>query len=168
TGSSRYPVIEYPASRSCLDSGGGGRYNWAGLALRFHQGRDVVMFGIGLPELIVILAVGLLVLGPQKLPELAKGLGKMVAEFRKAAGALKEGLQVEDRSWQEPARRAPAVLDVPRPGPNETPRGEEPTAASGAEPSQSSESLRVAARPPAQDAGAEPPSAGRATGNPGS
>ena len=34
------------------------------------------MFGIGLPELILIMAVALIVVGPQKLPELAKALGK--------------------------------------------------------------------------------------------
>ena len=42
------------------------------------------MFGIGLPELLVIMAIALIVIGPKKLPDLARALGKGMAEFRKA------------------------------------------------------------------------------------
>jgi Tat protein translocase TatB subunit len=48
------------------------------------------MFGIGFPELILILAVALIVVGPGKLPDLARALGRGLAEFRKATGDLKE------------------------------------------------------------------------------
>ncbi len=41
------------------------------------------MFGIGLPELLIILIVVLIVFGPKKLPDLAKSLGKGMAEFKK-------------------------------------------------------------------------------------
>lgn len=58
------------------------------------------MFGIGLPELILIVAVGLVVVGPDKLPELAKSLAKGIGELKKAAGSLKESLE-EDESWKE-------------------------------------------------------------------
>ena len=48
------------------------------------------MFGIGMPELLLILAVALIVLGPKKLPELARALGKGMAEFRRATEELKD------------------------------------------------------------------------------
>ena len=48
------------------------------------------MFGIGMPELLLILGLALIVLGPKKLPELAKTLGKGLAEFRRATDELKD------------------------------------------------------------------------------
>jgi Tat protein translocase TatB subunit len=47
------------------------------------------MFGIGMTELMVILAVGVLVLGPKRLPELASSLGKGLAELRRASSEAK-------------------------------------------------------------------------------
>jgi Tat protein translocase TatB subunit len=53
------------------------------------------MFGMGMTEILVILAVALIVIGPKKLPDLAKSLGRALGEFRKATTDLKESLIVD-------------------------------------------------------------------------
>jgi TatA/E family protein of Tat protein translocase len=64
------------------------------------------MFGIGPTELIVILVIALLVLGPKRLPELAAGLGKGLAEFRRATADINAELDEARRSVEAPAREA--------------------------------------------------------------
>jgi Tat protein translocase TatB subunit len=51
------------------------------------------MFGIGMPELLVIVVIALIVVGPKKLPDLAKALGKGMSEFRKAADGATETIK---------------------------------------------------------------------------
>ncbi len=54
------------------------------------------MFGMGMSEILIILAVALIILGPKKLPEMAKALGRGIAEFRKATQDFKESLETDD------------------------------------------------------------------------
>ena len=46
------------------------------------------MFGIGVPELMLILVVGLVVFGPAKLPEIGRALGKTIGEFKKLSNSI--------------------------------------------------------------------------------
>jgi len=50
------------------------------------------MLDIGLPELIIILGVALIVLGPQKLPEIARSLGKALSELRRTSDDLRRNI----------------------------------------------------------------------------
>jgi Tat protein translocase TatB subunit len=53
------------------------------------------MFGIGFQELIIILVIALIIVGPKKLPEIAKTLGKGLAELRKASNDIKDLVNVD-------------------------------------------------------------------------
>ena len=53
------------------------------------------MLGIGMQEILIILVVALIVIGPKRLPDLAKTLGRGFAEFRKAADDLQETVRLD-------------------------------------------------------------------------
>ena len=59
------------------------------------------MFGIGMPELMIIMVIALIVIGPQKLPDLARSLGKGLAEFKKATDDFKQSIDTDTKSAEE-------------------------------------------------------------------
>lgn len=72
------------------------------------------MFGLGFGEILIILVLALLLLGPSKLPDAAKQLGKGLREFRKATDDLKQQFEGELYSDSRPAPRPrPAEAAVP-------------------------------------------------------
>ena len=82
-----------------------------------------------MPELLVILVVALVVLGPKRLPEVARTLGKAIAEFRRQTSDIMDDLRLQATLEDEPRRpappRAPTVPST-REGtaaPEETPSG---------------------------------------------
>ena len=56
------------------------------------------MFGIGFPELLLIMAIALIVLGPKRLPDLARALGRGFSEFTRATEELKQTFEAETRA----------------------------------------------------------------------
>ena len=78
------------------------------------------MFGIGIPELVLILIVGLIVFGPGKLPEVGRALGKGLREFKKAQNALTTAMnepEPQPQAQAAPAQRpaAPAATTAQAP-----------------------------------------------------
>ncbi|MBI5558388.1 MAG: twin-arginine translocase TatA/TatE family subunit [Deltaproteobacteria bacterium] len=71
------------------------------------------MFGIGLPEFILILALALIVVGPEKLPDLAKTLAKQFLELKKTANALQQSLRDEMKEADREAARPEALPGAP-------------------------------------------------------
>ena len=69
---------------------------------------------IGAPELIIILVIALLILGPGKLPEVGSSLGKSIREFRKASTDIQDSVKVDVDTSPLPATPAAAA---PAPAP---------------------------------------------------
>jgi sec-independent protein translocase protein TatA len=67
------------------------------------------MPNIGAPELIIILVIALLILGPGKLPEVGASIGKSIREFRKASSDINDSVKVDT----SPLPPAPAVENPP-------------------------------------------------------
>ncbi len=81
------------------------------------------MFGLGFWEVLVILVVALLVFGPQKLPELARSLGRGLAEFRRTSSELRGSIMSAAEEPAQQERRAPVpegpaeqMVNAPLPG----------------------------------------------------
>jgi len=120
------------------------------------------MFGIGVPELLVIMVVALIVLGPKRLPEVAKALGKGLSEFRRATAGLTEELRGAQSLIEREARETEratrqSVAQQRRPVGTEPKRDEPPAAAVAA-------AAQAAAAAPAAAAVATAPSTDEPSG----
>ncbi len=108
---------------------------------------------LSIPHLIVIFVVALVVFGPEKLPELARNLGKVMAEFRRHTGELRSTFEghMRDLEREADARR----IAVPSPTPAPSPAAVAPPAppSPGTVPSNPPNASAIAA--PSSDAYAE-------------
>jgi TatA/E family protein of Tat protein translocase len=102
------------------------------------------VFGLGIGEVLLILIVVLLVFGPTKLPDLARTMGKAMAEFRKASRDLRETFEYEIHRMDEGSAQKPGSGQRPAPKLIDAEIEEARPAASPAEP----------ASPPSGGAGA--------------
>jgi sec-independent protein translocase protein TatB len=79
------------------------------------------MFGLGFGEILIILVLALILLGPKKLPDVAKQLGKGMREFRKATDDLKgqfeREMYVDEVKRTQPHVVAPPTAAAPVPAP---------------------------------------------------
>ncbi|HUF42679.1 MAG TPA: twin-arginine translocase TatA/TatE family subunit [Verrucomicrobiae bacterium] len=67
------------------------------------------MFGLGVPELLVILVIALVIFGPSKLPQIGSGLGKAIRDFKKGV----TGGADDDADNNREAKKDPSK-DLPR------------------------------------------------------
>ena len=79
------------------------------------------MFGLGFGEILIILVLALILLGPQRLPDVAKQLGKGLRDFKKATddlrGQFERELYADDRPRPKPALVQPPTAAAPVPAP---------------------------------------------------
>ncbi len=70
------------------------------------------MFGMGMPEIMLILAVALVVIGPKKLPGLAKAIGRAMGEFKSATRDFKRSIDI-DGELQDVRKSFDNLQDIP-------------------------------------------------------
>ncbi|MFI5394495.1 MAG: Sec-independent protein translocase protein TatB [Candidatus Binatia bacterium] len=85
------------------------------------------MFGIGTPELLVIFVVALIVLGPERLPEVARVLGRAMAELRRATSGLTDELHNAKILLEEQAQAV--MREQAKPKPPDVPATPQPPSA---------------------------------------
>ena len=118
------------------------------------------MFGLGFGEILIILVLALILLGPQRLPDVAKQLGRGLRDFKKATddlrGQFERELYTEDRPRTKPSLVQPPTAAAPVPAP---PPGPAPAATAENVPG-----LEAAVAEPGQVAPEPPPSPAPAPG----
>ncbi|MGB9068423.1 MAG: twin-arginine translocase TatA/TatE family subunit, partial [Candidatus Acidiferrales bacterium] len=90
---------------------------------------------LSVPHLIVIFIVALVVFGPEKIPELARNLGKVMAEFRRVTGDLRSTFEGHLRDLEREADQRRSVAAVPAPAVTTVPAADAGGVAPGTVPS---------------------------------
>ncbi|BDQ35210.1 Sec-independent protein translocase protein TatB [Pseudodesulfovibrio portus] len=109
------------------------------------------MFGIGGPELLIICVVALIVIGPKKLPEMLRSLGKGVAEFKRVGNDVKTTLDDEVSKAEAEARKREVEEELAR---RKAEKAKQEAEAAEAEPAKSDQDTvqtEAAAPPPAEE-----------------
>ena len=75
------------------------------------------MFGIGTGELLLLLLIALIVLGPERMPKLARDLGRALAEFRKTSDELRTEFLNADKYLDAVATSTPPAITAPQGAP---------------------------------------------------
>lgn len=122
------------------------------------------MFGIGMPELVVIMVVALVVLGPKRLPEVARTLGKAMAEFRRQTSDIMEEFQAhtlldDDKPGRKTAAKPPPDADAAA---EAAPTAAASPAAATAAAASPAAATAAAASPAAPEPATDKPATGRA------
>ena len=107
------------------------------------------MFGIGMQEIVLICVIALIVVGPKKMPELARALGKGYGEFRRAFDEMKRNVETDFQT--DEIRRS--LLDLP---PRPTPVAYQPESLLTQPPAAADENAPLP-YPPVMDAAPPPP-----------
>ena len=103
-------------------------------------------FNVGPLELVIVLVIALLVIGPRRLPEMGNSLGKTIREFRKASSDMTDAVSLEPES--KPAAQQATATSAATPA-AATAATESPASTAPAE------ELSSAETPPAESAAAE-------------
>ena len=105
-----------------------------------RENKEDRMFGLGIPELIVIFVIALLVFGPRKLPDLGKSIGRAMAEFKKAQQEFQASVQAEMKDVEKTAdlEGVKKLAEIDHPAYHKTP--EEKTGEEGQRPGGEQES----------------------------
>jgi sec-independent protein translocase protein TatA len=76
---------------------------WTGVASSsaLFEDNSMNIFGIGLPEMAIILVVALLIFGPKKLPEIGSSLGKAIRSFKQASSEFEAEFKREAERLQQ-------------------------------------------------------------------
>jgi len=126
------------------------------------------MFGIGTEELILIFILALLVLGPERMPKIARDVGRVVGDLRRTSDELREEFlnadRVLDAAARSPVDLTPQAIAPPATEPPSAPATEPTVAANASEPTVAAGTTEAAPVASAQDVGvAEEPAAADGT-----